>query len=51
MNSISRKLRDLEKKVISNKPKTKTILYIDDPIEREIHRKAGEILTKQRDIA
>ena len=51
MNSISRKLHDLEKNVISDTPKTKTVLYIEDSTEREIHKRAGEILTKQREIA
>jgi hypothetical protein len=51
MRSISRKLRDLEKNVVSDTPKTKTVLYIEDPDEREIHKRAGEILTRQREIA
>jgi hypothetical protein len=51
MNPISKKLYDLEKNVIDDKPKTKTILYIDDPVEREIHRRAAAILSKQREIA
>lgn len=51
MNKISKKLHDLEKNVIGDKPKTKTILYIEDSIEREIHRRAGCILQRQHDIA
>jgi hypothetical protein len=51
MNSISKKLRDLEKNVIDDAPRTKTILYIEDPTELEIHKRAGDILAKQREIA
>ena len=51
MNKISKKLHDLEKNVLDDTPKTKTILYIEDPIEQEIHKRAGEILAKQREIA
>ncbi len=38
MNKISKKLHDLEKNVLDDRPKTKTILYIEDPTEREIHK-------------
>ncbi len=51
MDANSKKLRELEKNVISDIPKTKTVLYIDDEVEHEIHKRAGDILSRQRDIA
>jgi hypothetical protein len=51
MNPISRKLRELENNVVDDIPKTKTVLYIEDATEREIHKRAGDILQRQHDIA
>jgi hypothetical protein len=51
MNVISRKLHELEKNVIDDTPKTKTVLYIEDATEREIHKRAAELLQRQRDVA
>jgi len=51
LNPISKKLHELEKNVIGDTPKGKTRLYIEDPVERDIHNRAADILIKQHDIA
>ena len=51
MNPISKKLHELENNVVGDTPKTKTVLYIEDATEREIHKRAGELLQRQHDIA
>jgi hypothetical protein len=51
LNPISKKLRELENNVIDDIPKTKTVLYIEDATEREIHKRAAEILQRQHDTA
>jgi len=51
LNTISKKLNELEKNIVGDTPKTKTVLYIEDATEREIHKRAGDILQCQHDIA
>lgn len=51
MDAKSKKLHELEKNVISDTPKTKTVLHIDDPIECKIHDRAYGILVRQHDAA
>ena len=51
MNLLSKKLYQLENNVVGDKPRTKTLLQIDDSVEGEIHRRAAELLQRQRDIA
>ena len=51
MNLISKKLHELENNVIGDTPKTKTVLHIDDAVEGEIHKRAGELLQRQRETA
>ena len=51
MNLISKKLHELENNVVGDAPKTKTVLQIEDAVEGEIHKRAGELLQHQRDIA
>ena len=51
MNPISKKLHELENNVVGDTPKTKTVLHIEDAVEGEIHKRAGEILQHQRDTA
>lgn len=51
MNLISKKLHELENNVVDDIPKTKTVLYIEDATEREIHKRANEILERQRATA
>jgi hypothetical protein len=51
MNLISKKLHELENNVVSDTPKTKTVLQIDDAVEGEIHKRAVELLQRQRNTA
>jgi hypothetical protein len=51
MNAISKKLHELENNVVGDTPKTKTVLYIEDATEREIHKRAGKLLQRQHDTA
>jgi hypothetical protein len=51
MNPLSKKLRDLENNVVGDTPKTKTILQIEDSVEREIHKIAAELLQRRHDVA
>jgi hypothetical protein len=51
LNPISKKLHELENNVVGDAPKTKTVLYIEDATEREIHKRAGELLQRQQDTA
>jgi len=51
MNRISKKLHELENNVVGDTPKTKAVLYIEDATEREIHKRAGELLRRQHDTA
>src|SRR4030043_1335702 len=51
MNVLSKKLRELENNIVSDIPKTPTRLYIEDATEREIHKRAIELLQRQHSIA
>jgi hypothetical protein len=51
MNVLSKKLRELENNIVSDVPKTPTRLYIEDATEREIHKRAVELLQRQHSIA
>jgi hypothetical protein len=51
VDAKSKKLHELEKNVVNDTPKTKTVLHIDDPIECKIHDEAYEILVRQHDAA
>ena len=51
MNQLSKKLHQLENNVVGDLPKTKTVLQIDDSVEGEINKRAGELLQRQHDKA
>jgi hypothetical protein len=51
MNSINKKLRELESKVLDDTPKTETVLRIDDPVEHRLHMRAMGILQRQHAVA